>query len=511
MRKWFKRGPSSRRRTLPDFKSLHTRWLFGLGSLLTALALLALTVLYAQEKRTAGQLAAGRAGAVARSVSAWMNGDTHAKLVEEYAVDSLADREQAPRELVEMCDALRRTAASNGLDGRIFTVRLKDGLQQLVAAEPQSRHVKALEVILTNEDRFSWRQAIDYVPEMAPAFFESEGVGVLSRAAEGMGRGYAPVLDTWDAVVAVTVVESKAEMPVSGLLLRGSIAVVATGALLFLVLKVLGFFLRRHCDALTGLAEEAERLVADHRIDPVTTSASSRELVRLANALEASRVRSPAPAAAAPAAHAAAPGPAPATNGRAARNGRHPAAQPQQTRRPDPTASLPGTTFDVPLLIDQAVEPSRQKALQKELELRIIVGEKVPQQVESDPASILTALTSLLENALRYTREGAIAVQINRVVDADQLRFEVRDTGVGVAWKTQPRLTEVLELARGQDPADARPGLQRTAAIVARLGGELGFDSQPGSGTRFWFTAPYNVAHPAGVEMPEPALPVASR
>ena len=131
----------------------------------------------------------------------------------------------------------------------------------------------------------------------------------------------------------------------------------------------------------------------------------------------------------------------------------------------------------------------------------------MPPQIESDPVAILTALSGLLSNAIRNTRQGSVTVRVTRAFERNQLRVEVTDTGVGIAWQAQPRLDQVLTESAGQDPAAVEGGLRRSAAIAARLGGELGFESQPGCGSHFWFTANYAAPHNTQLETPAPALP----
>ena len=71
------------------------------------------------------------------------------------------------------------------------------------------------------------------------------------------------------------------------------------------------------------------------------------------------------------------------------------------------------------------------------------------------------------------------------------LRVEVSDDGTGIPWEEQADLREALSQARLHSADETVEGLACAAALAAELGGKLEFESQPGKGSRFWFTAAF--------------------
>jgi len=112
-----------------------------------------------------------------------------------------------------------------------------------------------------------------------------------------------------------------------------------------------------------------------------------------------------------------------------------------------------------------------------------------------DSTRIQQALLGYVANAARYTERGAITIRAFPVqVDEDGVlaRFEVQDTGIGIA----PELLEGLFQSPGDSEASpacaegrTRIGLATTKALATRMGGSVGVRSVPGVGSTFWFTA----------------------
>jgi hypothetical protein len=112
-----------------------------------------------------------------------------------------------------------------------------------------------------------------------------------------------------------------------------------------------------------------------------------------------------------------------------------------------------------------------------------------------DGAHLKTALFNYLSNAIRFTDGGSVTVRTT-VVDENEhsamVRFEVVDTGIGIAPEDQERIFSVFEQA---DNTTSRKyqgigaGLAITRKIAHVMGGDAGCDSTPGAGSTFWFTA----------------------
>jgi CheY-like chemotaxis protein/HPt (histidine-containing phosphotransfer) domain-containing protein len=156
--------------------------------------------------------------------------------------------------------------------------------------------------------------------------------------------------------------------------------------------------------------------------------------------------------------------------------------------------SLCPVDFRLSDAVDRVCALVAEKAHAKGLVLDVDLGD-VPDLLHGDPMRLSQALLNYLGNAVKFTEHGRITLAV-RVAGEDArgllLRFEVRDTGIGIAPTLVPRLFEAFEQA---DSSTTRLhggtglGLAITRHIARLMGGEVGADSTPGLGSRFWFTA----------------------
>jgi CheY-like chemotaxis protein len=133
--------------------------------------------------------------------------------------------------------------------------------------------------------------------------------------------------------------------------------------------------------------------------------------------------------------------------------------------------------------------------MEKALQLSINMAPELDQySLLGDPFRLGQILLNLTGNAVKFTEIGSINVNINIIeeqTDAVLLRFEVEDTGIGIATEDIQRLFTVFEQA---DSSMTRKyggtglGLVISKRLVQLMGGEIGLTSQPGHGSRFWFT-----------------------
>jgi len=161
------------------------------------------------------------------------------------------------------------------------------------------------------------------------------------------------------------------------------------------------------------------------------------------------------------------------------------AQSPEEAVRLD-TIELAGFTSNVAHL----VEPI---ARQRGLEFRMARPE-VRIEVVTDPDKLRRALLNLLDNAVRYTRHGWVALE--SAADNGQVRFAVRDSGVGIRDEDRGRLFEPFY--RGRPPNElAGPGmglgLSLARQLVRQLDGDLRIDSRPGEGTTVEVRVPRNL------------------
>ena len=147
--------------------------------------------------------------------------------------------------------------------------------------------------------------------------------------------------------------------------------------------------------------------------------------------------------------------------------------------------------FSLPTVLREVVELQEQTARLKRLSVELEPSEDLPEWVVGDPTRLRQVLTNLIANAIKFTPEGTISVRAAR--DQRNVRFDVRDSGIGIAEKDQERLFEPftqVDGSRSRQYGGAGLGLAICRQIVTRQGGEIGLESRPGEGSRFWFTLP---------------------
>jgi PAS domain S-box-containing protein len=150
--------------------------------------------------------------------------------------------------------------------------------------------------------------------------------------------------------------------------------------------------------------------------------------------------------------------------------------------------------FDLREMIGELGMLFAERAHRKGLALVSDLAEGVPTMVKGDPVRLNQILMNLLSNAIKFTDQGEIVVRV-AVVDATAgmttLRFEVQDTGIGIAPEVQPHLFDAFTQA---DSSTTRRyggtglGLAIATQLAVLMGGAIGVKSEPGQGATFCFT-----------------------
>ncbi|OFX25450.1 MAG: PAS domain-containing sensor histidine kinase [Anaeromyxobacter sp. RBG_16_69_14] len=117
-------------------------------------------------------------------------------------------------------------------------------------------------------------------------------------------------------------------------------------------------------------------------------------------------------------------------------------------------------------------------------------------EVQGDRERIQLVLTNLLGNAVRHTRPGG-RVEVGAFVAGSAVRFEVRDTGEGIAREHLDRIFEKSYRVPGARSGGVGLGLFISREIIQAHGGTMGVKSEPGRGSTFWFTIPAAERRPA--------------
>ncbi len=152
--------------------------------------------------------------------------------------------------------------------------------------------------------------------------------------------------------------------------------------------------------------------------------------------------------------------------------------------------------FDLRTTVEEALDLVARAAHRKGLDLGYSVGDGVPDAVRGDPVRLRQSLLNLLSNAVKFTEHGEVVVRlalVERTPSEARVRFEVSDTGIGIPAGAQERLFELFSQV-DQSSTSRYGGTGLGLAIVKRLcelmRGEVGVESTPGLGSRFWFTIP---------------------
>ncbi|NHZ94643.1 EAL domain-containing protein [Massilia sp. CCM 8734] len=172
--------------------------------------------------------------------------------------------------------------------------------------------------------------------------------------------------------------------------------------------------------------------------------------------------------------------------------------------------SLEEVDFDLRKLLEEVIELVAKQAQVRDVELAYLLAPGVPQCVNGDSLRLRQVLINLLGNAVKFTEHGEVAVSIalaDGPLNAPHcgLRFEVRDTGIGMSADQQEHLFQSFAQA---DPSTTRKyggtglGLAICKQLVELMGGAITVDSALGDGTAFAFNI---VCKAALRELPEPA------
>jgi PAS domain S-box-containing protein len=150
--------------------------------------------------------------------------------------------------------------------------------------------------------------------------------------------------------------------------------------------------------------------------------------------------------------------------------------------------------FELAPLLDGVRAMVASTAAAKGLALRVDI-DAMPLWLRGDPTRLRQALLNFAGNAVKFTQQGQVTLRVRLLgsgPDGVQLRFEVQDSGIGIAESHLPLLFQPFAQA---DASTTRRfggtglGLAITRRLVDLMGGTVGASSQPGQGSTFWFTA----------------------
>jgi len=151
--------------------------------------------------------------------------------------------------------------------------------------------------------------------------------------------------------------------------------------------------------------------------------------------------------------------------------------------------------FSLADTIDAAVGLLAERAQAKGLELASRLADGLPRQLLGDPNRVKQVVLNLLSNAVKFTNQGTVVLSC-ALSEADReqvtLRFEVRDTGIGIPMRSQAAIFEAFSQAdssMNRAHGGTGLGLSISRELVRLMGGRIGVESTPGQGSTFWFSA----------------------
>jgi PAS domain S-box-containing protein len=149
--------------------------------------------------------------------------------------------------------------------------------------------------------------------------------------------------------------------------------------------------------------------------------------------------------------------------------------------------------------LDMAIKSLSLKASEKGLELACHIGKNVPNALSGDAVRLRQIIVNLAGNGIKFTDQGEVVVNVNVQSQSGNqvaLRFSVRDTGIGIPKQHQEKIfapfTQV-DASTTRNETGSGLGLAIVRELVGKMGGTIGLESEPGRGSHFYFTVPFEV------------------
>ena len=159
--------------------------------------------------------------------------------------------------------------------------------------------------------------------------------------------------------------------------------------------------------------------------------------------------------------------------------------------------------FDPAQIMEQVRATLATRAQTKGLDVTCAADPALPRLVAGDPGRLRQVLVNLAGNAVKFTERGEVVIHAElaeQTAERVTIRFSIRDTGIGIAPEQRSRIFE--SFVQADDSTTRRYGgtglgLAISKQLVELMGGQMDVESEPGRGSRFWFSATY-AKHPEG-------------
>ena len=485
-----------------------------------------------------------RALTVAATTALGIPGETHAQWVDSFEVNrQVIDWRPAPSPLQDLREGLQEVAHMGSPTLSISTLLVSDKARDAVLAQPHEPKAGLLERMVSTEPTPKWRERTDYMPAMELALLQQTAVSSeLHRGSTGRSIfAWAPIIDGFGGVQAIVQVEAPMDAALASLFQSHATRALTLLGILGGALCLAGLRLRRTTRALAELGAIAKAGVVE---EPYLADDPTREVLSLTERLEARRVQEETTrqqltchtahaeqlavqAKRALGGHerfrqALAANYPTALRRVAGAVGRIPARDiPEEETGPlresvlkacelarvldqqrelselrGGRVALKKSRVELRELIDKSVVAAREGAYRRGVDLRVVVGDGVPSQVQADEALLLRCLAIFTQNAVQTVARaggGTVSVRVNRVDGGAEtaVRFEWCDSAPGMSEAEAKVLYDPFPTSRGTHRRREH-ALDASLCVGAELlklhGGELSLESVPGSGTRIAFT-----------------------
>lgn len=165
--------------------------------------------------------------------------------------------------------------------------------------------------------------------------------------------------------------------------------------------------------------------------------------------------------------------------------------------------------FDLKDLLGNLVALFTQKAKEKNNDLLYKIEEHTPHYIQSDQIRLLQILSNLTSNAIKFTQNGTIRVNVSsEKIDLENklFKFEITDTGIGISDENQKKLFhsfQQLDISTKKSFGGTGLGLVISKELCRKMGGEIGLISNENVGSNFWFTIKAKIANQTEINAEE--------
>jgi CheY-like chemotaxis protein/nitrogen-specific signal transduction histidine kinase len=159
------------------------------------------------------------------------------------------------------------------------------------------------------------------------------------------------------------------------------------------------------------------------------------------------------------------------------------------------------TEYDVSSVINDVINMTRVKAIEKGLEYKVEISDKIPSKLYGDEIRVRQVMLNIVNNAIKYTKEGFVRIRIDSKPSQEEgriiLRLEVQDSGIGIREEDKEMLFESfkrLDEKKNQRVEGTGLGLHITDSLVRMMGGSIEVSSEYGTCSTFKIYTPQGVA-----------------